>query len=89
MLKSDKTNAKVADFFKVSVATVNNHRTRLKREELIFPSKRGRRPKQMSDKKDVTLAISKIVSTKMKIVNYNFINNGVVVTVSGIAKMYT
>jgi transposase len=86
MLKSGKTNSEVADFFKVSVATVNNHRTRLKREGMSFPSKRGRRPKQVSDKKEVTPTVSKTVSTKVKMENYNFIINGVVVTVSGKAK---
>lgn len=45
MLKSGKTNAEVASHFKVSLATVNNHRTRLKREGMSFPSKRGRKPK--------------------------------------------
>jgi len=86
MLKSGKTNAEVADFFKVSVATVHNHRTRLKREGMSFPSKRGRRPKQVIDKKEVSPAVSKTVTTKVKMENYNFIINGVVVTVSGKAK---
>lgn len=45
MLKSGKTNAKVADHFKVSVGIVNMHRTRMKGEGMNFPSKRGRRPK--------------------------------------------
>jgi transposase len=86
MLKSGKTNAEVADFFKVSVATVNNHRTRLKREGMSFPSKRCRRPKQVSDKKEAAPTVSKTVATKVKMENYNFIINGVVVTVSGRAK---
>jgi hypothetical protein len=86
MLKSGKTNTEVAEFFKVSVATVNNHRTRLKREGMSFPSKRGRRPKQMIDKKEVSPAVSKTVATKVKMENYNFIINGVLVTVSGKAK---
>jgi transposase len=86
MLKSGKNNAEVAEFFNVSVATVNNHRTRLKREGMIFPSKRGRRPKQVSDKKEVNPAISKTIATIVKMENYNFIINGVMVTVSGKAK---
>ena len=89
MLKTGKTNAEVAEHFKVSVATVNNHRTRMKREGMSFPSKRGRRPKEMSGfvKKEKSMAKeSQTLSTKVKMENYNFIINGVVVTVSGRAK---
>jgi len=89
MLKSGKTNAEVADHFKVSVATVNNHRTRMKREGMIFPSKRGRRPKakavQVAKEKSAPKESQKI-ATKVKMENFNFIINGVVVTVSGKAK---
>lgn len=88
MLKSGKTNAEVAEHFKVSVATVNNHRTRLKREGMSFPTKRGRRPKNqpITLKDELTIRQSKKISTKVKMENYNFIINGVVVTVSGRAK---
>lgn len=88
MLKSGKTNAEVAEHFKVSVATVNNHRTRLKREGMSFPTKRGRRPKNQSiaSKEKLAVSQSKTISTKVKMENYNFIINGVVVTVSGRAK---
>ncbi len=88
MLKSGKTNAEVAEHFKVSVATVNNHRTRLKREGMSFPSKRGRRPKNQpsASKEKPTISQSKTISTKVKMENYNFIINGVLVTVSGRAK---
>ncbi len=86
MLMSGKTNAEVAEFFKVSVATVNNHRTRLKREGMSFPSKRGRRPKLENIKEENMPSASKTVSTKVKMENYDFIINGVVVTVSGKAK---
>jgi transposase len=44
MRKSGKTNAEVAERFNVSVATVNNHRTRMKREGMVFPTRGGRRP---------------------------------------------
>jgi transposase len=86
MLKSGKTNAEVAEFFKVSFATVNNHRTRLKREGMSFPSKRGRRPKQANIKKENSPTVSKTIPIKVNMENYNFIINGVVVTVSGRAK---
>ena len=89
MLKSGKTNAEVAEYFKVSVATVNNHRTRLKREGMSFPSKRGRRSKKLTTvinrEKSVIEETHNIIS-KVKMENYNFIINGVVVTVSGRAK---
>ena len=89
MLKSGKTNAEVAEQFKVSVATVNNHRTRMRREGMSFPSKRGRRPKEhpgnVTKEKSIVKESQKI-STKVKMENYNFIINGVVVTVSGRAK---
>ena len=89
MLKSGKTNAEVADHFKVSVATVNNHRTRMKRQGMSFPSKRGRRPKAQAVslvKEKPTAKESQKISTKVKMENYIFIINGVIVTVSGKAK---
>jgi len=56
---------------------------------MSFPSKRGRRPKiqavQLVKEKSVAKESQKI-STKVKMENYNFTINGVVVTVSGRAK---
>jgi transposase len=87
MLKSGKTNAEVAEHFKVSVATVNNHRTRMKREGMVFPTKRGRRPKlDNPPNKKTTSANNKSVLSDVKMEEYKFIINGVVVTVSGKAK---
>ena len=89
MLKSDKTNAEVAEHFKVSVATVNNYRTRMKKDGMSFPSKRGRRPKSQgvsTIKEKSSSKESQKISTKVKMENYNFTINGVVVTVSGKAK---
>lgn len=48
MQTSGMTNPEVAKHFKVSVATVNNHKTRIKGEGMSFPSKRGRRLKEQS-----------------------------------------
>ncbi len=89
MLKSGKTNSEVAEHFKISVATVNNHKTRMKRDGMSFPSKRGRRPK--THKTDISIEKSAIkesqkITSKVKMENFNFIINGVVVTVSGRAK---
>ena len=56
---------------------------------MSFPSKRGRRPKEQSGNvvKEKAKAIeSQKITTKVKMENYNFIINGVVVTVSGRAK---
>lgn len=86
MLKSGKTNAEVAEQFKVSVATVNNHRTRMKREGMVFPTKRGRRPKS-DDASKKTLSINnKSILSDVKMDEYKFVINGVEVTVSGKAK---
>ena len=88
LLKSVITNAEVAEHFKVSVATVNNHRTIMKREGMSFSSRPGRRPKDQSvlNKSKAVDKQAKTISTKVKMENYNFIINGVVVTVSGKAK---
>ena len=89
MLKSGKTNAEVANYFKVSVATVNNHRTRMKREGMSFPTKRGRRSNSQGlglvSEKNSNKEIQNI-STKVKMKSYDFIFNGVVATASGKAK---
>lgn len=87
MLKLGKTNAEVAEWFNVSVATVNNHRTRMKREGMVFPTKRGRRPKGESiSNKKITSANNKSFFSDVKMDEYKFVINGVVVTVSGKAK---
>ena len=86
LLKSGKTNAEVAEYFKVSVATVNNHRTRMKREGMVFPTKRGRRPNVDNTLQKTLNTNQKSVSSEIKMNEYKFIINGVVVTVSGKAK---
>lgn len=105
MLKSGKTNAEVAAHFKVSLATVNNHRTRLKREGMSFPSKRGRKPKLHAAGASAaslnSIALSQVVaakaskkagsraekiSTAVPMEQYDFVINGVRVSVSGKAK---
>ena len=85
MLLSGMTNSQVAEYFKISLATVNNHRTRLKREGMIFPSKKGRRAKQILQDVAKKNTNSKNIKT-VEIEKYNFIINGVQVTVSGRAK---
>ncbi|MBM3186937.1 MAG: hypothetical protein FJZ67_11615 [Bacteroidetes bacterium] len=56
---------------------------------MSFPSKRGRSPKAKAvqvEKEILVTKESQKIATKVKIENYNFIINGVVVTVSGKAK---
>lgn len=86
LLMSGMTNSQVADHFKISLATVNNHRTRLKREGMNFPSKKGRRPKQSISEASEKPTTSNIVKTGVEMEKYNFIINGIQVTVSGKAK---
>jgi hypothetical protein len=60
----------------------------MKHEGMSFPSKRGRKSKNQSgitNSKAIEKQ-AKAISTKVKMENYNFIINGVVVTVSGRAK---
>ena len=74
---------------KMSVSKVNKHRIRLKREGMSYPIKRGRRQKAQGlslVKEKPSAKESQKISTKVKMENYNFIINGVVVTVSGRAK---
>lgn len=101
MLKTGKTNAEVAEHFNVSLATVNNHRTRLKREGMSFPSKRGRKPKSAvhadatspivsgkskPDKGAQKSGKAEKISTAVPMEQYDFVINGVKVRVSGKAK---
>ena len=56
---------------------------------MSFPSKRGRRPKAQGVslvKEKPAAKDSQTISTKVKMENYNFIINRVMVTVSGKAK---
>jgi hypothetical protein len=80
----------LADTYKVSIATIYNFRNRLKRERApVAPKKRGRKPRvekiQIEAKKASTADIQKLPAVG-KMETYNFIINGVVVTVSGKAK---
>ena len=107
-LGEGKDAKELASTYNVSVATIYNFRTRLKRTgtEVLTPGKRGRKPKdknaatpvapikrgrkpkasqlEFEDKK--TEATVQKVPTSVKMERYNFIINGVKVTVSGRAK---
>ena len=90
MLGEDKDAKELAEVYNVSIATIYNFRTRLKREGApVAPKKRGRKPKsekiviksKMPEKTD----FQKLPATG-KMETYNFVINGVAVTVSGKAK---
>jgi len=90
LLGEGRDAKELADTYNVSIATIYNFRTRLKRDEAsVAPKKRGRKPKadkiQFQAKKAPTADFHKLpVMGKME--TYNFIINGVAVTVSGKAK---
>lgn len=86
MLSAGKTNAEVAAHFKVSVATVNNHRTRLRREGVKFPSKRGRKPKSAAAAQSSGKTQLSQIKSSVMLERYNFIINGVSITISDKAK---
>ena len=90
LLAEGKDAKELADNYKVSVATIYNFRTRLKREGApVATKKRGRKPKTekiaTQPKKATSTDFQKLPATG-KMETYNFIINGVAVTVSGKAK---
>jgi transposase len=79
----------LADSYKVSVATIYNFRTRLKREGApVVPKKRGRKPKLAKAEVRPTSVNQepKKLETTVKMEQYIFVINGVAVSVSGKAK---
>ena len=69
MLKYGKTIAEIAEYFKVSIKTVNNCRTIISREGMSFPSKRRCRPKVQGVslvKEKPSAKESQKISTKLK-----------------------
>ncbi|MBM3413316.1 MAG: helix-turn-helix domain-containing protein [Bacteroidetes bacterium] len=89
LLGEGRDAKELADTYNVSIATIYNFRTRLKREgTIVVPRKRGRKPKaekpQAELKKNPT-EFQKLPATG-KMETYSFVINGVAVTVSGRAK---
>ncbi|MEY3965061.1 MAG: hypothetical protein RL263_230 [Bacteroidota bacterium] len=106
-LGEGKDAKELASTYNVSVATIYNFRTRLKRTGTVVPpAKRGRKPKAKKEEiksepkkrgrkpnaqklelenKKVESPIQKVATT-VKMEQYNFIINGVMVTFSGKAK---
>lgn len=90
LLGEGKDAKELAEAYNVSIATIYNFRTRLKREGApVAPKKRGRKPKTekiaIEPKKTTKTDFQKLPATG-KMETYNFIINGVAVTVSGKAK---
>jgi transposase len=99
-LVEGKGAKELASTYNVSVATIYNFRTRLKRTGTVVPpAKRGRKPKVKKEEiksepkkrgrkpntQKLESPIQK-VTTSVKMEQYHFIINGVKVTVSGKAK---
>ena len=89
LLAEGKDAKELADSYKVSVATIYNFRTRLKREGAqVVSKKRGREPK-LTKAEVIPDSVSqepKKLETTVKIEQYIFVINGVAVSVSGKAK---
>ncbi len=106
-LGEGKDAKELASTYNVSVATIYNFRTRLKRTDTsVPPAKRGRKPKVKKEEiksepkkrgrkpkvQKLELENSKVesliqkVATSVKMDQYDFVINGVRVTVSGKAK---
>lgn len=89
LLGEGRDAKELADTYNVSIATIYNFRTRLKREGApVAPKKRGRKPKAekiQAETKKIPTEFQKLPATG-KMESYNFIINGVTVTVSGKAK---
>ena len=86
LIKEGKDIKQIAADFDVSVATVYNYKTRSARAGVSLPkAKRGRKPKMATPSAPAAAAKSEFkklpVSVGME--SYNFIINGVRVTVSG------
>ncbi len=87
LLKAGKNAKELAESYKVSVATIYNFITRLKRDGApMLPKKRGRKPKLVMVKEGSNTIEAKKVETTLKMEQYIFVINGVDVSVSGKAK---
>jgi hypothetical protein len=90
LLEEGRDAKELADNYKVSVSTIYNFRTRLKREgATVLPKKRGRKLKAEKNQLEIKKAPSAIfqkLPAAGKMDTYNFIINGVAVTVSRKAK---
>ena len=104
-LSEGKDAKELANAYNVSVATIYNFRTRLKRTGTVVspakrglkpndkkveltatPGKRGRKPNALKvESKKLEAPVQKVAAS-VKMEQYNFIINGVTVTVSGKAK---
>lgn len=85
MIIEGKTSKEIADLFKISTATVNYHRAKLKRQGIKKPLKKDINPQIDQVSEDVNTI--KLNEKKMKTSkNLKFIINGVQINISGKAK---
>ena len=89
LLGEGRDAKELADTYKVSIATIYNFRTRLKREGApVAPKKRGRKPKLAKSEilPNTATQEPRKLETTVKMEQYIFVINGVAVSVSGRAK---
>lgn len=88
-LASGAEARQLASDYNVSVASIYNYRTRLGREGKVLPkAKRGRKPKATAEGAETVQKSNtyKTLPASVPMETYQFIINGVKVTVSGKAK---
>ncbi len=89
LLAEGKDVRQIASDYNISVATVYNYKTRSAREGAAIPKgKRGRKPKAQQQSVQANLPNEKFqqLPVSVKTESYQFIINGVKVTVSGKAR---
>jgi transposase len=89
LLTEGKDIRQIAADYNVSVATIYNYKTRLAREGATLPkAKRGRKPKQqpVAEQTTSTKPVFQTLPVAVKMEAYQFIINGVKVSVSGKAR---
>jgi hypothetical protein len=85
MILNRKTNTEIAEFCNILIATVNIFRTRLLRDGMLLPAKRGRK-QNLNLKVFLQSKIFEKLDNTSKIENYQLIINGVSVHISGKTK---
>ncbi len=89
LLAEGKDIRQIAADYNVSVATIYNYKTRLARDGAMLPkAKRGRKPKHQQGAEQTTSpkSVFQTLPVAVKMEAYQFIINGVKVSVSGNAR---
>jgi transposase len=85
LIKGDKVST-IADLFKVSQSTINNHKAKLKKDGVAFLSKTHKINPVRKARKDQKIDRINITNTTKKLEDYYFLINGVKISVSSSAK---